>query len=338
MIKEAENIILSKKYFELSPDELELVNEYVSNEEDFEEMKWFLLSTQASFANEQVKPSTDLKKNVYEHLHQDAGQKRIWLNSLGVFLFPTQKKIYQYPALQMAAIAVIAFGVTFMIPDKLQDSEVAMNLDNQLVQDDDKELISEGTISYDSVSVSEEVDTRLLKDEDIDGGELVEEESVMLIEKEEEMDDLEVTTGLGATTTTLYDYSPSEEPLLVYDVEESDDEYDLDQSGTLEGNMIVSPEDEKNKEKKDKFFNNKGFKKEANRKKDNNEVNNAPGVSSSDNSNTDTTYKTSMAGGAYEEIGYTDLNDEKEVNEILIPVSLHIEQTKELKSLFFTIK
>ena len=63
---------------------------------------------------------------------------------------------------------------------------------------------------------------------------------------------------------------------------------------------------------------------------------NAPGMEVTDSIVT-ITYNTSQAGGAYEDIYRSDDNF-NDTNIIVIPVSLHIDETKELKSLFYTIK
>lgn len=111
-MKTAEDIIKSKKYIELTSKERELVAELVANEDEFEAMKWFLLETENSFASEKIEASANLRSNVMAHLNkQQAAPKVFWLNGVGAFLFPENKKIYQYPALQIAAVAVLLISV-----------------------------------------------------------------------------------------------------------------------------------------------------------------------------------------------------------------------------------
>ena len=53
----AEDIIRKKKFFELTVTERELVKDYATNEEDYEAMRWFLLSTSSAFEQEKITPS-----------------------------------------------------------------------------------------------------------------------------------------------------------------------------------------------------------------------------------------------------------------------------------------
>ena len=106
-MKDAEEIIISKRFFELTPGELEAVKEFAANEEDYEAMRWFLQQTKSSFAEEKIEASPKLRAGVMAHLNQQPSGKTIWLNGVGAFLFPSQKKFYQYPAFQIAAVVRI---------------------------------------------------------------------------------------------------------------------------------------------------------------------------------------------------------------------------------------
>ena len=87
MIKEAENIILNKQYYELSVDELATVSELVANAEEFEDMKWFLASTQQALVSDKIEASPDLKKKVMTHLNQPKSKRRFWLNGVIPFYY-----------------------------------------------------------------------------------------------------------------------------------------------------------------------------------------------------------------------------------------------------------
>lgn len=158
-MKEVEDIIISKKYFELTPSELELVQELAANEEDYEAMKWFLTSTHANFSSAQINPSAGLRNNVMAHLNKQPAQKTIWLNGAVTFLFPKQKKLYQMPALQMAAVAVLLIGVVLVyngnfkeqdnlalntpeVEDVLTTNETKVN-ESQLLNEPSKEVIAD---------------------------------------------------------------------------------------------------------------------------------------------------------------------------------------------------
>lgn len=134
MIKEAENIILNKQYYELSADELATVSELVANAEEFEDMKWFLASTQQALVSEKVDASPELKKKVMEHLNQPRDKRRFWLNGVIPFLLPEDKKFYQKPAFQMSIAALLVIGFFMISNNSFRDSTVALN-DGKMIED-----------------------------------------------------------------------------------------------------------------------------------------------------------------------------------------------------------
>ncbi|UKN01305.1 hypothetical protein K6119_16375 [Paracrocinitomix mangrovi] len=127
MIKDAENIILAKEYFELTAEELEQVSELVQNAEEYEEMKWFLMSTQQTLANEKIQASPELKKSVMDHLNQQKDNRKFWLNGVVVFMFPEDKKLHQKPAFQMAIAALLIVGFLFIYNRPIDDQQMALN-------------------------------------------------------------------------------------------------------------------------------------------------------------------------------------------------------------------
>ena len=108
---DAEQLIISKKYFELTPSELEIVSELVSNESEFEDMKSFLVATQNTFESQKIKATPELDKKIMAHLHAAPTQNKVWYKSLMLFLFPRDRRVYQYPAFQLALATVLIFGV-----------------------------------------------------------------------------------------------------------------------------------------------------------------------------------------------------------------------------------
>jgi len=142
MITEAENIILNKEYFELSADELATVSELVQSAEEYDEMKWFLASTQGMIAQEKIEATPELKKKVMAHLNQSESKRRFWLNGVIPFLLPEDKKFYQKPAFQMGMAALVVVGIFMFMPDQLDDPSLALH-------DRDTELkeFEDGTIS-----------------------------------------------------------------------------------------------------------------------------------------------------------------------------------------------
>ncbi|OIQ36437.1 MAG: hypothetical protein BM555_02710 [Crocinitomix sp. MedPE-SWsnd] len=143
MITEAENIILNKEYFELSADELATVSELVQNAEEYDEMKWFLASTQGMIAQEKIEATPELKNKVMAHLNQSESKRRFWLNGVIPFLLPEDKKFYQKPAFQMGMAALVVVGVFMFMPDKLDDPSLALHdRDSELKEFEDNTISS----------------------------------------------------------------------------------------------------------------------------------------------------------------------------------------------------
>lgn len=172
MIKEAENIILNKQYYELSVDELATVSELVANAEEFEDMKWFLASTQQALVSEKIEATPDLKKKVMEHLNQPKEKRRFWLNGVIPFLLPEDKRFYQKPAFQMSVAALLIIGFLLINNNSFKDSTVALN-DGKMIPDkvgggETGKLIvedAEGTVTTlqndtpESISLAESMDS-----------------------------------------------------------------------------------------------------------------------------------------------------------------------------------
>ncbi len=147
-MKLAEDIIISKRYFELTSSEKEVVKELVSNEEEYEAMRWFLTSTGDAFTQEKIEPSRDLRKGVMAHLQQkQTATKTIWLNGVGAFLFPTEKKFYQYPGLQIAAVAVLLVSAVavYNSSSKMEDT-LAVNDTEEIVSPEEKLVFESETM------------------------------------------------------------------------------------------------------------------------------------------------------------------------------------------------
>ena len=150
-----EDIIKNKQFFELTQEELKLVGEYVQTEEEFDEMKWFLLNVGEAFEADKVEASADLKSRVMDRLAEPKREKGIWLNSVGAFLWTKEKQFYQQPVFQMGLAALLIVGFIF-ISDPFggmeNEADLAQNLETE--QDDTIEIKSskEQEVSMDSVS------------------------------------------------------------------------------------------------------------------------------------------------------------------------------------------
>lgn len=127
MIKDIEEIIRSKSYFELSKEELEAVSEFAQNEEEYVNMQWFLNGTISAVAADHITPSADLKKKVMAHLTDGADKKGFWLNSVGAFMFPDGKQFYKKPGFQLGLAAAVVIGFLFFVNRDFETANLAVN-------------------------------------------------------------------------------------------------------------------------------------------------------------------------------------------------------------------
>lgn len=183
MIKEAENIILNKEYFELSEEELATVSELVQNAEEYEEMKWFLASTQQALVSDKIEASPDLKRRVMEHLEQPKEDRKFWLNGVVVFLFPEDKKFYQKPAFQMSLAALLIIGFLMVYDRPFQENDMAINDSEQILPTieelDEKEEISSG----EAEAPENEFTTITIEDSKLTGEDIKELDKEVLLEQ-----------------------------------------------------------------------------------------------------------------------------------------------------------
>lgn len=162
MITDVENIILNKEYFELTPEELTAVSDLVQSAEEYEEMKWFLMSSQTALAGEQIEASPELKDKVMDYLHQDEKNRKFWLNSVGAFLWPEEKRFYQKPAFQMSLAALLIIGFIMVYDKPLDEGEMAIN--DTTIQPEGEGKVSE-IITTDETSIDEDTEGDFLADE-----------------------------------------------------------------------------------------------------------------------------------------------------------------------------
>ncbi len=125
---DAEKIILTKNFYELTPTEREVIKDYAQNETDFNEIKSFLLATQHTFNQQKLQASTALNNSILNHLHQPVEQKKTWFNSLLLFLFPKNKSFYQYPAFQLTLASILLlFIINVMTNKNISNTNLAVN-------------------------------------------------------------------------------------------------------------------------------------------------------------------------------------------------------------------
>ncbi|HIP35633.1 MAG TPA: hypothetical protein EYG85_02135 [Crocinitomix sp.] len=124
---DAEKIISTKKFYELTPTEKEIIKNYAQNETEFNEIKFFLQATKNSFNQQKINTSKSLNHAIIEYLHQPITQKKTWLNSIIIFLFPKEKRIYQTPAFQISLAVITLIFIINIFPKLSKDQPLAVN-------------------------------------------------------------------------------------------------------------------------------------------------------------------------------------------------------------------
>lgn len=119
MIEELEKIVIEKSYLELTLEEKSDLQEWISSEEEFNQMKMMFSGLSMQKSNmEEVKPSTNLKNRLLAEFENTYSHKRLaWYNRLGLFLWPAEKPWHRKPAFQMVAVACLLVLVITVAPN-----------------------------------------------------------------------------------------------------------------------------------------------------------------------------------------------------------------------------
>lgn len=121
------NIIVEKKYFELTSSEKQSIQEWALNEEEFDALKAVLLATQAMTVQNESQLSPSVKQRLddrfaakYAHKNETAWNKFL------IFFFPRDTQFFKKPAFQLVMVALV---VALIIPFLWQDNpaQYAMN-------------------------------------------------------------------------------------------------------------------------------------------------------------------------------------------------------------------
>lgn len=106
--------IKNSTYDSLSAAQKVELSEVCATKEEFMHLKWVFNSM--AKLDEDSKPSESLKMNlnqVFQEKHQ--ARNGFSLNSTFLFLLPKEKKMYQQPLYQMAAVGLLLFGLYFVL-------------------------------------------------------------------------------------------------------------------------------------------------------------------------------------------------------------------------------
>lgn len=114
MDKELEQLVRNKHYFELTPNEKESLREWCSTEDEFLQLKQVFDHIEGLKYSNTFTPKHETKQSL-DDLFAEKHQKNtrvIWLNSIGVALYPKDKPFFQRPLAYAAAIGIIALIAT----------------------------------------------------------------------------------------------------------------------------------------------------------------------------------------------------------------------------------
>ncbi len=345
MTKEVEDIIRNKAYYELTSGERESVGEYAQNEEEYNNMQWFLTGTTAAFGGAKIEPSAGLKKGVMEHLTEGKKKKGFWLNSVGVFMLPTNKKFYQKPAFQLGVAALVVVGLLFALnpgvddenlayTDPIIDTPVELNETepNQELKLDEstKNLLNDQKLN--KPEIEEEMP---LEREDMDLKDLENERFLEL--SSPPVPDLGAVQNFDVENADYFAAPMIEEVEMVDDEEEVEMDYefaddvvmDVDEMNKSEVAEVVmekteSTVDRKANKEKNGVLRSISMKKDKDVQQETKLVDMEPSVAEAEDMND--VPASSSAGG------YANYQEQ------IKPKSLHINKTKELNALFFVEK
>lgn len=159
MTNEIENIIMNKKYFELTAEEKDLIQEFAETEVDFEQLKFVFKQVEGIKSAEKPHVDKVVKANLDVLFDKTYSQKRlVWYNKLWLFLWPEEARFYVRPLLQFATVIALIVSVVTFVPFN-EKSQLAMNesptesrekvivnqeLKGHLLQGDQEEEVEQG--------------------------------------------------------------------------------------------------------------------------------------------------------------------------------------------------
>lgn len=331
MTKEVEDIIRYKSWEELTKEERELIADFANSAEDYGQMRWFLTETKTVFQKRKIIASPDLKKGVMAALDEEGKKPVIWLNSVGAFLLPEGKRIYEKPGFQLAVAAVLVVGFLWMFQMDCKQPEIAQNIENDL----NTPIVTNEHLEEEKSSSNDQEEKDLLNEQrnsDLisqpaapQEGEIV---GDMVDEKPVAHYD-ETMSGSGLAEM-------ADEVMAVPEIEEQEILFTEDLAN--DDKLADALEDEKKDRKRREMESPSYADVDMVDAEEMKEADNAAGVTRSSPNNLGRNLfskKEKASAVVAEPLAVTE---EAEATEEILPKTLHINQTKELKSLFFTVK
>lgn len=115
--KAYEVVMQNKPYDALSAEEKALFE----SKDEYLSMQYTLL--QLDQPEEEVEPDPSIKQALLHEMQEQKGSRpAVWLNGIWTFFFPREKQFYQYPAFQLATLAVLVVSVWWVMQEFRQDT------------------------------------------------------------------------------------------------------------------------------------------------------------------------------------------------------------------------
>lgn len=196
-----EQAILSKEYFELSPEEKDGIKDFITNEEEYMQFRGTLLMS-ADIQTENIKPTADTKASLMSMMESSRPERKIWYNSIGLFLFPEDKPLFAKPGIyaSLAAILLLAF---FFVPMDFSTQGGSGNMaENEQMSNDDAK--DRAPAEEDMVAAEQEPSAKtlnkesiIMEDEELKTELLEDNKMIVLEENMDELDDNLALEGNG---------------------------------------------------------------------------------------------------------------------------------------------
>lgn len=198
MEKDLVNIIVEKKYIELSTSELTELKEFCSSEEEYNQMRDVFMEVE-SISFDSPKPKAETKKSLDNLFNETYPKVPVaWYSSFLTVVIPKDKPIHRQPLLQVAAICLL-----FIMIVPFFNSDVTVKK-NQIAK------VEDITDSKTDIEVDTKVN-EIIEDKNIDNGrqpsevELAKTETEVLSMESDEF----IPEELGSVTFTTNGVMPT---------------------------------------------------------------------------------------------------------------------------------
>jgi hypothetical protein len=128
MDKKIEHIIRTKTYLELSERERNEIEEWVQNEEEYNQLKRVFHSTDLFKEELQEDLNPTIKQRLDVRFKEKFDKRRlVWYNRLWLFLWPSETNVVRKPLFQLAAVGIaVALVTPFLFQNGINKQQLAL--------------------------------------------------------------------------------------------------------------------------------------------------------------------------------------------------------------------